>query len=111
MRECPRAKSRKFRQQRWASAHCPGKILTCLDYCSDHIAELNSATPKQPFFFLKPSSSILLPGSGPILRPKGVSLHYEVELGLIIGKTVRDLDPNDEQGALDAIQSEYNRSL
>jgi hypothetical protein len=32
-------------------------------------------------------------------------------LGLIMGKTVRDLDPNDEQGALDAIQSEYNRSL
>ncbi|KAJ5670819.1 uncharacterized protein N7477_006182, partial [Penicillium maclennaniae] len=35
----------------------------------------------------------------------GVSVHYEVELGLVIGKTVRDLDPQDEQGALDAIQS------
>jgi 2-keto-4-pentenoate hydratase/2-oxohepta-3-ene-1,7-dioic acid hydratase in catechol pathway len=66
---------------------------------------LNNTTPKQPFFFLKPSSSILIPGAGPVLRPKGVNLHYEVELGLVIGKTVRDLDPEDKQGALDAIQS------
>ncbi|CAI7616268.1 hypothetical protein N7533_012844 [Penicillium manginii] len=72
---------------------------------ADHIAELNNTTPKQPFFFLKPSSSILIPGAGPVLRPKGVNLHYEVELGLVIGKTVRDLDPEDKQGALDAIQS------
>ncbi|KAJ5520444.1 hypothetical protein N7463_000897 [Penicillium fimorum] len=61
-----------------------------------------------------PQAAILLPqariihpppGSGPVLRPKGVSLHYEVELGLVIGKTVRDLDPNDEKAALDAIHT------
>lgn len=68
-----------------------------------HIAELNSATPKQPFFFLKPPSSILLPGCGPMLRPKGVDVHYEVELGLVIGKTIRDLKEDDEKGAMDAI--------
>lgn len=73
---------------------------------SDHIAELNNTKPKQPFFFLKPPSSILCPREGPILRPKGTNLHYEVELAAVIGKTVRDLDPNDERGALDAIQSE-----
>lgn len=72
---------------------------------ADHVKELNNQRPKQPFFFLKPSSSILLPGQGSILRPKGVTLHYEVELGLVIGKTVRDLDPNDTKGALDAIES------
>jgi 2-keto-4-pentenoate hydratase/2-oxohepta-3-ene-1,7-dioic acid hydratase in catechol pathway len=77
-----------------------------IPFYSDHITELNNTTPKQPFFFLKPASSILLPNSGPVLRPKGVSLHYEVELGLVMGKTVRDLDPEDEQGALDAIESE-----
>jgi hypothetical protein len=31
-------------------------------------------------------------------------------LGLVMGKTLRDLDPNDEKGALDAIQSKHNRS-
>jgi hypothetical protein len=31
-------------------------------------------------------------------------MHYEVELGLIMGKTVRDLDPEDTKGAMDAIE-------
>lgn len=72
----------------------------------DHIAELNSARPKQPFFFQKPTSTILLPGEGPVIRPRGVNLHYEVELALILGKRVRDLDAADEKTALDAIESE-----
>ncbi|KAJ5555263.1 hypothetical protein N7461_003733, partial [Penicillium sp. DV-2018c] len=91
---------------RMASIRANCRKIMCIgrNY-ADHISELNSATPKQPFFFLKPTSSILLPKSGPVLRPKGVSLHYEVELGLVIGKTLRDLDPNDEKSAFDAIQS------
>jgi 2-keto-4-pentenoate hydratase/2-oxohepta-3-ene-1,7-dioic acid hydratase in catechol pathway len=32
-------------------------------------------------------------------------VHYEVELGLVIGKTLKDLDPEDHQGALDSISS------
>ncbi|CAK7219989.1 hypothetical protein SCUCBS95973_004004 [Sporothrix curviconia] len=72
---------------------------------ADHVTELNNVRPKQPFFFLKPPSSIVLPGAGPCVRPKGVDLHYEIELALIIGKQVRDLKPDDEQGALDAIDS------
>ncbi|KAF2498887.1 fumarylacetoacetate hydrolase domain-containing protein 1 [Lophium mytilinum] len=72
---------------------------------ADHIKELNSARPKQPFFFLKPPSAMLLPGGGPVLRPRGVEMHYEVELGLVMGKTVRDLDPEDTKGALDSIEA------
>lgn len=72
----------------------------------DHITELNSARPKQPFFFQKPTSSILLPGEGPVIRPRGVDLHYEVELALILGKRLKDFNPEDEKAALDAIESE-----
>jgi 2-keto-4-pentenoate hydratase/2-oxohepta-3-ene-1,7-dioic acid hydratase in catechol pathway len=32
-----------------------------------------------------------------------VDLHYEVELALIMGKRVKDLDAADEEGALEAI--------
>lgn len=32
-------------------------------------------------------------------------MHYEVELALIMGKTVRDLKESNTQGALDAIDS------
>ncbi len=48
-------------------------------------------------------TSILLPDEGPVLRPKGVTLHFEIELALVIGKTVRDLDEKSEdwQSAID----------
>lgn len=86
-------------------------IVICRLYAKvnsrDHITELNSAKPKQPFFFLKPASSILPPGAGPVIRPRGVDLHYEVELALILGKQVKDLEPTDTEGALDAIDSMY----
>ncbi|KAH8657611.1 fumarylacetoacetate hydrolase [Tricladium varicosporioides] len=72
---------------------------------ADHVKELNNQRPKQPFFFLKPTSSILPPGAGPVIRPKGVDLHYEIELALIMGKQVKDLEASDEKGALDAIES------
>jgi acylpyruvate hydrolase len=74
---------------------------------SDHITELNNAKPKQPFFFIKPASSILPPGAGPVIRPKGVDLHFEVELALILGKQLKDLEPTDEKGALEAIESTF----
>lgn len=76
-----------------------------LNYASrDHIAELNNMKPKQPFFFLKPTSSIVLAGEGACLRPKGIEMHFEVELALVIGKVVKDLKADDKQGALDAIK-------
>ncbi|CAK4031377.1 probable fumarylacetoacetate hydrolase domain containing 1 [Lecanosticta acicola] len=71
---------------------------------ADHVTELNNQRPKQPFFFLKPPSAILLPSEGPVLRPKGVTLHFEIELAVVIGRTVKDLDENDTEawtGAID----------
>ncbi|KAK4251213.1 hypothetical protein C7999DRAFT_11007 [Corynascus novoguineensis] len=88
-----------------ASLKKAGKVVCIGRNYADHIAELNNTRPKQPFFFLKPTSSILLPGEGPVIRPRGIDLHYEVELALILGKRVRDLNAQDEQGALDAIGS------
>lgn len=85
-------------------------ILTIQLNHRDHVKELNNVRPKQPFFFLKPPTTLLQPGAGPVVRPKGVNLHYEIELALIIGKTVRDLDANDEKAAFDAIDSESSRT-
>lgn len=34
-------------------------------------------------------------------------MHYEVELGVIMGKTLRDLHPDDEQGAFDSIEGMF----
>ncbi|KAL9011117.1 MAG: hypothetical protein Q9173_004015 [Seirophora scorigena] len=87
-----------------ASIRANARKVVCIgrNYAG-HIKELNNARPSKPFFFLKPPSSILPPASGLVLRPAGVNLHYEVELALIMGKSLRDLDERDEKGALDAI--------
>ena len=82
-----------------------GKVVCIGRNYADHISELKNARPKQPFFFLKPSSSILLPNSGPVIRPNGVDLHYEVELALVMGKDVKDLAPDDLDGAIDAVEA------
>ncbi|TVY52537.1 putative hydrolase [Lachnellula cervina] len=88
-----------------ASLKKASKVVCIGRNYADHITELSNTKPKQPFFFLKPASSILPPGAGPVIRPKGVDLHYEVELALILGKRVKDLEAEDEKGALDAIES------
>ncbi|KAL0639637.1 hypothetical protein Q9L58_001202 [Maublancomyces gigas] len=66
-----------------------------------HIKELGNAPPKEPFFFLKPAGSLLHPHAGPVLMPKGVDLHYEVELAAVIGREADDLTA---ENALDAVK-------
>jgi len=80
------------------------KILCIGRNYAAHIAELNNANPQQPFFFLKPSSSILKPNGGPFLVPKGVVVHHEVELAFVLNKTLKDLPATfSAEEALDAI--------
>lgn len=61
---------------------------------ADHVKELSNKAPSQPFFFLKPTSAILTPNGGPILRPKGTLLHYELEMALVLGQKLQNLDAN-----------------
>src|SRR5947199_5945872 len=67
----------------------PGKFICIgLNY-KDHAAETNNPAPKEPPVFPKWANAILDPGE-PILRPRGEkTLDWEVELGLVIGKTAR----------------------
>ncbi|KAF9789724.1 hypothetical protein BJ322DRAFT_1043896 [Thelephora terrestris] len=63
----------------------------------DHVKELNNAIPKEPFFFLKPTSSYL-PSQAPGAKlqiPRGVLAHHEVELGLVIGAPGADISQED----------------
>jgi len=59
-----------------------------------HIAELGNTKPTEPFFFLKPTTSYVV-NDGPVEVPKGVTVHHEVELGVVIGKTGRDISEKD----------------
>ncbi|KAG6836789.1 hypothetical protein H0H93_003210 [Arthromyces matolae] len=55
-----------------------------------HAKELNNPTPKEPFFFLKPTTSYVESG-GRVEIPRGIIAHHEVELGLVIGKGGRNI--------------------
>ncbi|KAF8121977.1 hypothetical protein EV363DRAFT_1275548 [Boletus edulis] len=66
------------------------KIVAIGRNYAEHIKELNNTRPKEPFFFLKPTTSYLVSG-GNVEIPNGVVAHHEVELGLVIGKGGRDI--------------------
>ncbi|AJT02348.1 Fmp41p [Saccharomyces cerevisiae YJM1248] len=92
-----------------------------------HIKELNNSTPKQPFFFLKPTSSIVTPLSsslvkttrpanstfnglnedgtnpGPIFIPRGVKVHHEIELALIVSKHLSNVTKMKPEEVYDSI--------
>src|SRR5256886_6414303 len=67
----------------------PGKFICIgLNY-SDHAAETGNPIPKEPPIFAKWNNAIIDPGE-PILRPRGSKqLDWEVELGVVIGRTAR----------------------
>ena len=69
----------------------PSKIVAVgLNY-RDHAAEMNKALPDEPLIFLKPSTAVIGPGASIVLPPGAGRVDYEAELGLVIGRTARDV--------------------
>lgn len=66
------------------------KIVAIGRNYAKHAKELGNAVPDKPFFFLKPTTSYVSSG-GKVEIPRGVIVHHEVELGVVIGKTGRDI--------------------
>ena len=78
----------------------PGKFICIgLNY-RDHAEETNNPIPKEPPIFPKWTNAILDPGE-PVLRPRGSKqLDWEVELGVVIGRTARHVS---KEQALDHV--------
>ncbi|QHC67754.1 fumarylacetoacetate hydrolase family protein [Rathayibacter oskolensis] len=74
----------------------PGKIVCIgLNY-RDHAAETGAELPAEPVVFMKDPSTIGGP-SDPVLIPVGsTKTDWEVELGVVIGRTARYLDSPDD---------------
>ena len=74
----------------------PGKIVCIgLNY-RDHAAETQAEPPSEPVVFLKTPATIVGPDDV-VLIPRGsTKTDYEVELGVVIGRTARYLDSDDE---------------
>jgi 2-keto-4-pentenoate hydratase/2-oxohepta-3-ene-1,7-dioic acid hydratase in catechol pathway len=72
-----------------------GKIIAVgLNY-ADHAAESNLPVPPEPIFFTKAVTALSGPND-PVMKPRDATkMDWEVELGLIIGKTCRYVDESE----------------
>src|SRR5512138_3059540 len=67
------------------------KIICVGRNYSEHAKELGNEVPAEPLIFSKPPSAVLPPG-GAIVRPKlSQNVHFEGELGVVIGKICHKL--------------------
>jgi 2-keto-4-pentenoate hydratase/2-oxohepta-3-ene-1,7-dioic acid hydratase in catechol pathway len=75
----------------------PGKIIGIGRNYAEHARELGNEPPlTEPLIFLKAPSSIL-PPYGTIIRPEvSQRVDHEGELGVVIGRTARNLAENDD---------------
>jgi 2,4-diketo-3-deoxy-L-fuconate hydrolase len=72
-----------------------GKFLCIgLNY-SDHAAETGSPIPKEPILFMKPLTCAVGPDDTVVLPQGSVKSDWEVELGVVIGRTARYVETKD----------------
>ncbi|MDP3315558.1 MAG: fumarylacetoacetate hydrolase family protein, partial [Devosia sp.] len=74
-------------------------IAIGLNY-ADHAAETGAEIPKEPILFMKATSAIIGPNDDVELPKNTLKPDWEVELGVIIGKTAKYID---EKDALDYV--------
>ncbi len=82
--------------------HTRSLFLTAISlFSSEHAKELGNELPKgNPLIFDKPISSIITQGSKVEIPHGWKELHHEVELGVVIGKTGKNIT---EAGAMDHV--------
>jgi 2-keto-4-pentenoate hydratase/2-oxohepta-3-ene-1,7-dioic acid hydratase in catechol pathway len=75
-----------------------GKFLCIgLNY-ADHAAESNLPVPEEPVLFMKATSAVIGPNDQ-VLKPRGATkLDWEVELGIVIGKSASYVSEADAMG-------------
>lgn len=78
----------------------PGKIVCIGRNYLEHARELGNDVPEEPLIFLKPSSIIIGEGDYIERPPQSKEVHFEGEIGVVIGKTLRKAS---EAEAMDGI--------
>ncbi|MCG7840685.1 MAG: fumarylacetoacetate hydrolase family protein [Methanomassiliicoccales archaeon] len=68
-----------------------GKIICVGQNYRAHIKEMSSDEPIDPVLFLKPSTALIGDGRTIIIPPDIGTVHHEIELALIIGRSGRNI--------------------
>ncbi len=67
----------------------PSKIVCVGRNYQEHAKELGNAVPTEPLIFLKPPSSLIASGDCIVYPKLSQNVHFEGELGVVIGKRAR----------------------
>ena len=79
----------------------PTKIVCVGRNYVEHAKELGNPVPDEPLIFLKPPSSLAASGDPVVYPSLSQNVHFEGELGVIIGKRARNVSRSD---ALDFVR-------
>jgi len=78
----------------------PSKIVCVGRNYADHAKELGNAVPERPLLFFKPPSAIIGPGDAIVLPAASSQVEHEAEIGVIVGRRLRDASPDDAEAAI-----------
>jgi 2-keto-4-pentenoate hydratase/2-oxohepta-3-ene-1,7-dioic acid hydratase in catechol pathway len=67
-----------------------GKVLCVGRNYVDHARELGNPVPESPLVFLKPSTAVVSFEEGIVLPGRGGECHFETEIAVLIGVTLKD---------------------
>lgn len=66
----------------------------------EHIHELGNEIPEKPVVFLKPASAVIYSGETILYPAFSNDMHHEVELVLLIGKTIKNANQQTSEDAI-----------
>lgn len=66
----------------------------------EHIHELGNEVPEKPVVFLKPNSAVIYSGDEIVYPDYSNEMHHEVELLLLIGKTIKNASLTEAEEAI-----------
>jgi len=78
----------------------PGKIIGIGRNYVEHARELGNEVPDVPIIFFKPPTALIGPGDTIVLPDVSQRVEFEAEIGVVIGKRIRNADPNAAERAI-----------
>jgi 2-keto-4-pentenoate hydratase/2-oxohepta-3-ene-1,7-dioic acid hydratase in catechol pathway len=79
----------------------PSKIIGIGRNYVEHARELGNEVPAVPILFFKPPTALLGPGETIVLPDVSQRVEFEAEIGVVIGRRIRNADPNAAERAID----------
>jgi 2-keto-4-pentenoate hydratase/2-oxohepta-3-ene-1,7-dioic acid hydratase in catechol pathway len=78
----------------------PAKIVGIGRNYVEHARELGNEVPDVPIIFFKPPTALIGPGETILLPDVSQRVEFEAEIGVVIGRRIRNADPNAAERAI-----------